>query len=215
MFTGLVEDTGQVASVRSSAGGRVVTIACGLELEESGIGDSVAVDGVCLTAETLDPAAGRFTVTAGPETLSLTTLDELRPGRRVHLERALRAGDRLGGHLVQGHVDTVGRVVEASTREGARRYWIDVGPAWARYVVAKGSICLDGVSLTVNEVRGSRVRVDIIPHTIEVTRFGALTVGARVNVEVDVLAKYVERLLGLDGDRESSLVRALQDRGPR
>lgn len=194
MFTGLVEDVGTLLAVRPQERGKRLVIGTSLPLSEVRIGDSIAVDGVCLTAEVLGD--GRFEAVAGQETLARTTLGELRPGRRLHLERALRVGDRLGGHLVQGHVDGKGRVTRSFAAGESWVVWIDVGHALARYVVPKGSLAVDGTSLTVNEVVGHEVRLNLIPHTTGVTRLGSLRPGDEVNLEADLIAKYVERLLG-------------------
>jgi riboflavin synthase len=194
MFTGLVEDTGSIRAVSPMGRGVRFTIATAIPTAEIAVGDSVAVDGVCLTAETV--LADAFTVTAGAETLAHTTLGEARVGRKVHLERALKLSDRLGGHWVQGHVDGVGRVVSSQAESETWVVWVAVPTDLLRYIVAKGSICLDGVSLTVNELDGERIRVNVIPHTAQVTRFGGFRPGDGVHVEVDILAKYVERLLG-------------------
>lgn len=194
MFTGLVEDTGSIDAIAQRGSGRELAIRTAIPMDEVAIGDSIAVDGVCLTVETKQ--AGRFVAVAGRETLTRTTLADAHVGRRVHLERALRVGDRLGGHLVQGHVDGVGRVVRAEPASESFVLWIEVPGELARYVAPKGSVCLDGVSLTVNEVDGARFRVNIVPHTAQVTRIAGLRPGDSLNVEVDVIAKYVERLLG-------------------
>lgn len=202
MFTGLVEDMGTIRRLSpvGSGGLELVIAPDALPLGEVEIGASIAVNGCCLTAETL--SADEWSCTAGRETLELTTLGGLAVGDRVHLERALRVGDRLGGHLVQGHVDGMGQIVEIIDAGESVIVWVDVTRDLARYVASKGSLCIDGVSLTVNEIRETRARVNIVPHTQEVTRFGGYTVGTRVNLEVDILAKYVERLLafgdGLD-----------------
>lgn len=194
MFTGLVEDVGTIARVRPRGNGRELAIRSRLPLAEIALGDSIAVDGACLTAESFD--GDLFVVTAGAETLAHTTLGSVAPGRAVHLERALRLGDRLGGHLVQGHVDGLGRVRSAESRRESWVMWVALEErGLARFVAPKGSITIDGVSLTVNEVDGDALRVNIVPHTAGVTRLGALRPGDRVNIEVDVLAKYVERLL--------------------
>ncbi|MBA2321668.1 MAG: riboflavin synthase [Deltaproteobacteria bacterium] len=202
MFTGLVEDAGVVTSITPRDGGRVLAVRTRIPLAEVRVGDSIAVDGVCLTAETV--GGDVFTAIAGRETLAVTTLDDVRVGRTVHLERALAVGDRLGGHLVQGHVDGVGRVRSAARAGESWIVWVTPPPDLARYIAVKGSICIDGVSLTVNELDGDDFRVNLIPHTTAVTRLGDLRAGDRVNLETDVLAKYVERLLGrgpgLDAD---------------
>ena len=213
MFTGLVEDTGVVVSTRPLGNGRSLQIRTKIPLAEVAVGDSIACDGVCLTAERTDGDV--FTVTAGRETLDKTTVGGWSAGRRVHLERALRVGDRLGGHLVQGHVDGVAEIASLTKSAESVVIWIRPPSELARYIVTKGSICVDGVSLTVNEIRQLRspggelrasaaptladditFRVNIIPHTTEVTRLGGLSAGDRVNLEVDLLARYVERLLG-------------------
>jgi riboflavin synthase len=194
MFTGLVEDIGEIVGISPQGDGMRLRIRTAIPLSEVAIGDSIATDGACLTAERLEGDV--FEVVAGRETLALTTLADVRVGRRVHLERALRLGDRLGGHLVQGHVDGVGRVTRSFAASESWVLWIDVGAALSRYVVPKGSLTIDGVSLTVNEVVGTTVRLNLIPHTTSVTRLGALRAGDGVNLETDLIARYVERLLG-------------------
>ncbi len=193
MFTGLVEDVGEIVGVSPQGDGLRLRLRTAIPLSEVAVGDSIAVDGACLTAERC--VGDVFEVVAGRETLDRTTLRAARLGRRVHLERALRLGDRLGGHLVQGHVDGTGRVTRSFQASESWVLWIDVGPL-ARYVVPKGSITIDGVSLTVNEVQGDTVRLNLIPHTVAVTRLGGLRVGDEVNLEADLIARYVERLLG-------------------
>jgi len=196
MFTGLVEDVGTIASVGVRGAGRTLLIRTSLPLDEVALGDSIAVDGVCLTAERIQGDC--FEAVAGRETMARSTLAEVRAGRKVHLERALALGDRLGGHLVQGHVDSVGTVERVADQQESWVVWVKVPAASTRYIASKGSLTVDGVSLTVNELAGDVVRLNIVPHTARVTRLGALRPGDRVNLEVDVLAKYVERLLGLD-----------------
>jgi len=196
VFTGLVEDRGVVVAAAPAGGGARLTLRTSIPVAEIAVGDSVAVDGVCLTAETF--GADTFTVTAGRETLALTTAGDWRPGREVHLERALRVGDRLGGHLVQGHVDGVGRVASAEVARESLVVWVEAPPALRRYIASKGSICVDGISLTVNELRGDGgacFRINLIPHTALVTSVRAWQPGRRVNLEVDVIARYVERML--------------------
>ena len=161
--------------------------------EGAAVGDSVSIDGVCLTVVAAD--GGRLTFEAVPETLARTSLATLEQGSRVNLEPALRAGDALGGHYVQGHVDAVGTVRTVEPEGGGRRIWFDASPEVLRYVVEKGSIAVQGTSLTVAGVDESGFAVALIPHTLEVTTLGALEAGASVNLEADVLAKYVENLL--------------------
>jgi riboflavin synthase len=193
LFTGIVQDIGTIVALEERAGDvRLVVEAATLDLAGLAAGDSVAVQGVCLTA--LEPAPRRFCADVSRETLSLTTLGALQPGSAVNLEPALRAGDPLGGHLVSGHVDGIGWLVSATPDARSQRLVFEVPPALARYVARKGSIAIDGVSLTVNEVEGVRFGVNIIPHTQAVTTLGRLVPGARVNVEVDQVARYVERL---------------------
>ncbi|MBT3218812.1 MAG: riboflavin synthase [Proteobacteria bacterium] len=199
MFTGLIEDVGTIAAVRPRGTGQEIHIRTKIPLGEVALGDSVAVNGVCLTAEAF--ATETMVMVAAKETIEVTTLSKVRPGRRVHLERALRLGDRLGGHLVQGHVDGVGRLRSNSDARGSRVLWVELPANILRYVAPKGSICIDGASLTVNDIQDSAVRVNLVPHTLRATRFGSLRPGDSVNIEVDVLAKYVEQLLrGTKGD---------------
>src|SRR3954468_24984338 len=191
MFTGIVQEIGTVAAVDHGADGSTLRIEAAGVSDGVRLGDSVAVDGVCLTAVKVAPGALAFE--AMHETLERSTLGRLGTGDRVNLEGALRAGDPLGGHVVQGHVDGVGTV-----RSAGDPVWIDVAPALRRYVVEKGSIAVDGVSLTVAAVDEAGFAVALVPHTLEVTTLGALDAGDSVNLEVDILAKYVERLLRSD-----------------
>lgn len=194
MFTGIVHGLGSVAEIDSRAGGRRVSIEAGeLDLGDVRIGDSIAVNGVCLTVVERD--GGRFAVDVSPETLRCTTLGALKAGSRVNLEAALRLGDRLGGHLVSGHVDGVTQIIDR--REDSDCVWVRVAaPATlARYISRKGSVCIDGVSLTVNAVDGDSFELQIIPHTQRETLFGSYRSGDAVNIEVDLIARYLERLL--------------------
>ncbi|MDP2317289.1 MAG: riboflavin synthase [Pseudomonadota bacterium] len=195
MFTGLVEARGTVRSVTAHGGGKVLWIAA--PLEAFVLGESIACDGVCLTVEAFE--LGAFQVTAGEETLRRTTFADVAPGRVLHLERAMRVGDRLGGHIVQGHVDGVGRVRAVTPGPQWTRIDVDVPAELSRYLVEKGSVCIDGVSLTVNGIDRSGFHVGIVPHTLQMTNLGAFRTGHPVNLEVDILAKYVERLLGARG----------------
>ncbi len=192
MFTGLVADLGEVLAADHGAGGVRVRIATGLA-GEIGEGDSVAVNGVCLTATRVD-AAG-FVAEVMRETLERSSLAGISPGTRVNLELALRAADRLGGHIVQGHVDGTGEVAEITPDGFARRLQITADPELLRYVVEKGSITVDGISLTVAAVDRASFTVSLIPETLERTNLGVAEVGKSVNLEVDVLAKYVEKLV--------------------
>jgi len=204
VFTGLVETIGTIAAVKPFAGGRRVTVAAPEIAGDVKAGDSIACNGVCLTVEAGAERGRRFTVAAVAESLRRTTVPTWRRGIAVHLERALRAGDRLGGHLVQGHVDGVGRVLRAG-REG-RDFVVTlaVPPELQRYIIPQGSLAVDGVSLTVAARHGTRCRLYLIPETLARTRFGRLRVGERVNLEVDQIAKYVEKLAASDRRREWS-----------
>lgn len=194
MFTGIVVDMGRISG-REERGGDLRLAIAFTRLDEArlGIGDSVCVQGCCLTVTGRE---GRgFSADLSRETLALTTLGALTVGAAVNLEPALRAGDTLGGHLVSGHVDGIARVTRIETDARSRRMTFGVPPELMRYIAAKGSVTVDGVSLTVNEVSHTGFGVNIIPYTQTVTTLGALTTGAAVNLEVDQLARYVERLL--------------------
>jgi riboflavin synthase len=193
VFTGLIADLGTVQSVEGGDGGATLAIVTGLA-GELAPGDSIAVNGVCLTA--IEVAGGTFRTEAMPETLARSSLGALRPGARVNLELAMRAGDRLGGHIVQGHVDGTGTVASVTAEGIARVVEIDVEPELARYLVEKGSVAVDGVSLTVSALRDDGFSVSLIPETLSRTTLGGAESGERVNIEVDMLAKHVERLLG-------------------
>jgi len=192
MFTGLVQDIGTVESVQRDGEGARLRIATGLA-PEIAEGDSVAVNGVCLTATGVDPTG--FETEAMNQTLKVTALGGSEEGSRVNLELALKASDRLGGHIVQGHADGVGEVLSLEEDGFARRLRVALGPDLIRYVVAKGSIALDGVSLTVADLGDSWAVVSLIHETLERTTLGALAPGDKINVECDVVAKYVERLM--------------------
>ena len=193
MFTGIVEDIGTVVGVRRSGEIVELSISTSLDLKESSKGDSIAVGGVCLTCVSL--ASGRFAVQVAPATLKATPLGRLKRGDRINLERALRLGDRLDGHFVLGHVDGAARI--EGIRPQGQSTWIRFsGPAEiARYVVPKGSVAIDGVSLTVANCQGNDFEVSLIPHTLAVTTIGKLAPGDEVNVECDILGKYIEKFV--------------------
>jgi riboflavin synthase len=197
MFTGIIKGIGRVAALEQRGGDTRLVINRGdTDLGSVALGDSIAVSGVCLTAAELE--GNRFAADVSQETLSLTTLGALEVGSRVNLEGALRAGEPLGGHLVSGHVDGFG-VLE--TREPDARSWrlvFSVPPQLKRFFAPKGSVCVDGISLTVNEVDGARFGVNIVPHTMEHTTLGERAVGDRVNLEIDVIARYLARLNAVD-----------------
>ena len=194
MFTGIVIATGRVACITQKAGDLDLGIeAAALDLKRVAVGDSVSVSGVCLTATRID--GGVFHADVSRETLAKTTLGSFAVGRRVNLEPSLRAGDPLGGHLVSGHVDAVATLADLVQDARSWRLRFELPQALMRYVASKGSICIDGVSLTVNEVGERGFEVNIIPHTHEVTTLGDLTVGGGANIEIDLVARYLERLV--------------------
>ncbi|MEO8316639.1 MAG: riboflavin synthase [Pseudomonadota bacterium] len=199
MFTGIIQAQGTVAQCVERDGDMQLTIDAGdlatrIDAARLAVGESIAVNGVCLTVVAFDGLS--FLADVSRETLALTSLRELRAGSRVNLEPALRAGDPLGGHLVSGHVDGLAQVISLHGDARSLRVQLEVPESLARYIAPKGSVALDGVSLTVNEVDRLRFGVNLIPHTAAVTGFGQLATGQRLNLEVDQLARYVERLLG-------------------
>lgn len=197
MFTGIVAAVGRVRGVEPRSGdARLVVAAPGLGLADVVLGDSIAVSGCCLTMVACEGDTLAFDVSN--ETLSLTTLGGLREGARVNLEKALRLSDRLGGHLVSGHVDGVGTLVAVQPDARSQRWTVEAPPSLARYIAAKGSVCVDGASLTVNGVDDARFSMNLIPHTLAQTNFGDRRVGDRLNLEVDLLARYLERLYSCD-----------------
>ena len=193
MFTGIVTHLGKVSSARTRRGLLELEVSAPDVAKELHKGDSIAVNGVCLTA--VRTARRHFSAEVMGETLARSTFEDLRKGTPVNLELPARLSDRLGGHLVQGHVDGIARVVRIEDADGSQRIWMEAPDEVLRYLVAKGSVALDGVSLTIVEVGRTSFQVAIIPHTLEATTIGRLEVGSKVNVEVDVLAKYVERLM--------------------
>jgi len=194
MFSGIVQAIGTIARVDERGGDmRIVVDAGVLGLADTATGDSICVSGVCLTAVAID--GGTFAADLSLETLACTTLGMLRPGDRVNLEKSLRAADRIGGHFVSGHVDGVGLVTEIEIDARSLRWLFEVPDELSRYIAAKGSICIDGVSLTVNSVQRNVFGVNLIPHTVEHTTFQDKGVGDSVNVEVDLIARYLERLM--------------------
>ena len=194
MFTGIITDVG---SLVTRQGGRFA-VRCGYPPASIALGASICCDGACLTVTDVKPAgAGScFAVDVSNETLMRTTLNEWRPGRRINLERALKAGDEFGGHIVAGHVDGVAALIERDDLESMARLVFRAPGPLSRFIATKGSVALDGVSLTVNEVAGDEFSVLIIPHTLAVTTLGALSAGDAVNLEVDLMARYVARLTG-------------------
>jgi riboflavin synthase len=194
MFTGIIIASGRLVSIAERGGDLELGIdAATLDLSRIAVGDSVSVQGVCLTATRIEKPV--FYADVSRETLAKTTLGALKAGARVNLEPSLRAGDALGGHLVSGHVDAVGRLVDLKEDARSRRLQFELPAELMRFVAPKGSICIDGVSLTVNRVEGQLFDVNIIPHTSEVTTLSDLSPGDSVNVEIDVIARYIDRLM--------------------
>lgn len=194
MFTGIIEGVGRLANTESRGGDVRLTVDVGtLAFDSVKLGESIAVNGVCLTVVEFD--ANSFAADASNETLSLTTLGALETGAVLNLERAMRPTDRLGGHLVSGHVDGLGSVASVSEDARAQRWRFNAPAPLLRYIAKKGSICVDGVSLTVNEVDADGFEVALIPHTVANTAFAQTGVGDAVNLEIDLVARYVERLL--------------------
>jgi riboflavin synthase len=198
MFTGIVTDVGEVLSIEERAAGLCqLVIGSNYDSASIDIGASIACSGVCLTAVATAKTGNRdtFTVDAAAETLALTTVGRWQKGRRINLERSLRMGDELGGHLVSGHVDGLAAVVSREDLTDMARFTLRVPQLLKRFIAQKGSVALDGVSLTVNEVNDDTFSVLIIPHTLSVTTFGALKAGDEINLEIDVMARYAARLL--------------------
>ena len=199
MFTGIIKDKGRVSAISRQGGDARLTVrSSALPWSEFEVGESIAVNGVCLTAVALYDDG--FDTDVSVETLSVTGLGQLEVGSPVNLEPSISLGERLGGHLVSGHVDCTGTVTSRAADARSIRLVIEIPAEYSRYVAKKGSVCVDGVSLTINEVSGNRFELNIIPHTADVTIIDDYSVGTVVNVEVDMLARYIERLLSKDGD---------------
>ena len=199
MFTGLVQAVGRLESRQPHSGDERLAVTCAaLDFAKLAIGDSIAVAGACLTVVVL--GSDRFSVDVSVESLGATTIGGWAPGQRLNLETALCLGQPLGGHLVSGHVDGVGRVIERVDDARSVRMTVELPRNLARYVAKKGSICVDGVSLTINAVSDSRFKVNLVPHTLAVTTLEDLRAGDRVNLEVDLLARYLERLMSSAGE---------------
>jgi riboflavin synthase len=211
MFTGIIEVIGVVKDLRRERGGMSISLEAKLSGEPLSIGESVAVSGPCLTVERV--IAGGFTVFASSETVLRTTLGKARAGNRVNLERALQLGGRLGGHIVSGHVDGVGRIRHISPSGEAREVTVTAPDALLPFLVAKGSVSIDGISLTVNEVRGAEFTVMIIPHTLGATTLVEARPGDEVNLEADLIARYVQALVpgrgGVRGSLSDETLRSL------
>ncbi len=203
MFTGIIEEVGRVAAVSNRNGERRITISASRLPQELKQGDSIAVSGVCLTAVAITPSS--FAADLAAETWNRTSLARLKKNAQVNLELPLSPAGRFGGHIVQGHVDGTGQFVSLRRRPDGDDYWmeIDIPQELAHYVIFKGSLCIEGISLTVAKIEGTRVGVAIIPHTAEVTNLQSLRPGDPLNLEVDMIAKYVEKMMGGGSDAAS------------
>jgi riboflavin synthase len=211
MFTGIIEAIGELLAIKPQQMGVELEIESGLDLTHDSLGDSIAVDGVCLTMTA--KKGGRFTALASAETIQRSSLGQLKPGAKVNLERALTLSTRLGGHMVLGHVDTVSSIREKAMAGESLRLVIELPHEYARYVIEKGSIAVDGVSLTVNAINAQTFVLNIIPYTLVSTALTLKGPGARVNLEFDVIGKYVERLLKQDAPRDKAWEELLKKQG--
>jgi len=213
MFTGIIEEVGRVTSITNENENRRLTVAASHLVKELKKGDSIAVSGVCLTAVEIKPNS--FGADLAEETWNRTSFSRIKPGALVNLELPMRADGRFGGHIVQGHVDGNGKFIALDEIPGANNYWlrIEIPPELARYVIFKGSLSIEGISLTVAKVEGTQVTVAIIPHTTEVTNLSSLKPGDPVNLEVDVIAKYVEKMIRGDASNGSITVEQLVEQG--
>ncbi|MGH7925760.1 MAG: riboflavin synthase [Candidatus Binatus sp.] len=203
MFTGIIEDLGTVESLKPTDQGAVISVHTSLPISEINIGDSITVNGACLTVISKN-AGSRFAMDVSAETLRCTSLSVLKPGSRVNLERCLTLGKLLGGHLVSGHVDGIGRVVSIKPEGDSKLFTFEVAPAQARYLVEKGSVAIDGISLTIFSINDCNFSVELIPHTLRSTTLGFKQPADTVNIENDMLVKYVEKILAGRATAESA-----------
>jgi riboflavin synthase len=196
MFTGIITDVGEIIAVEEKGTARTLSVACSYPADSLPLGASVCHMGICLTVTSLAEQGNRtvFTIDASGETLARTTLGTWKAGKKVNLERSLRIGDELGGHIVTGHVDGVAEIVSRQDRDGTAWFVFRAPPALAKFIAEKGSVALDGTSLTVNGVEGDTFTVTMIPHTLQVTTWGGAVAGDNVNLEVDMMARYAARL---------------------
>lgn len=203
MFTGIITDVGTVAAIAGRETGSRLRIASRYDSRTIAIGASIACSGVCLTVVARDETEGgcTFDVDVSPETLARTTIGTWKVGTRINLERALRAGDEMGGHIVSGHVDGLATIVDRTNEDDMARFTLAAPEALARFIAAKGSVALDGTSLTVNSVDGNRFDIMLIPHSLKVTTWGQKEAGEQVNLEVDMFARYLDRLNSDPGER--------------
>ena len=202
VFTGIIESFGTIQKISASGEGKVLHVACDLDLKDSRIGDSFAVNGACLTATSLDTKG--FQVDMAPETVDRTTFKHLKVGSRVNIERALSLAGRIDGHLVSGHVDGIGTIASITRKSNAVIVSIEVAAELAAEMIVKGSVAVDGISLTINALTGNRFEVSVIPHTARITTIGLKKVGDQVNIETDMIGKYVKKILLGDHGKDNT-----------
>lgn len=193
MFTGIIESLGTIKKIRATGEGRILTIGCDLDLTETRIGDSIAVNGACLTAVSLD--RNSFSVDMAPETVGRTTFKDLTQGARVNIERALKLSGRIDGHLVSGHIDGTGTIASIQKKSNAVIIRVEVDETLASDMIEKGSVAIDGISLTINRCSSKDFEVSIIPHTAQITTIGLKKAGDRINIETDMIGKYVKKIM--------------------
>ena len=198
MFTGIVEELAQIKSIVPKTQGTRYTIAAETVMDDLKIGDSISVNGVCLTV--IDRKKDNFSMDLVEETLNKSNLGEIKTGDYVNLERAMKVSDRFGGHIVQGHVETLGVILEKQIQDDGAMLSVGLDPEWMRYCIPKGSITLDGISLTITAINGNIVEIALIPHTLENTTLGLKDKSDTLNIETDIIGKYIDRLLTFDGD---------------
>ena len=209
MFTGIIESFGTIKQIKSTGEGRVLHIGCDLDLSKTRIGDSIAVNGACLTAVGLEKHA--FKVDMAPETVERTTFKYLMVGSRVNIERALKLSDRIDGHLVSGHIDGTGTIASVKRKSNAVIIKIDVLPKLAADMIEKGSVAIEGISLTINQCSDKDFEVSIIPHTADITTIGLKRVGDKVNIETDMIGKYVKKMLMGSFSKNDALSKGQKD----
>ena len=198
MFTGIIEELGKIQEIETRSSGMQFTISAKLVMDDLNIGDSISINGVCLTVT--EKKEKEFSLDLVPETLNKSNLSELTEGNYVNLERAMQASDRFGGHILQGHVETLGVILDKQQQEDNAVISVGLDPDWMRYCIPKGSIALDGISLTIAKIEANIVEVALIPHTLENTTLGLKSKSDTLNIETDIIGKYVERLLSFDAD---------------
>ncbi len=198
MFTGIVEELGKIRKIETRSSGMRFTISAKLVMDDLNIGDSISINGVCLTVT--EKKEKEFSLDLVPETLNKSNLGELIEGNYVNLERAMQASDRFGGHILQGHVETLGVILDKQQQEDNAVISVGLDPEWMRYCIPKGSIALDGISLTIANIEANIVEIALIPHTLENTTLGLKSKSDTLNIETDIIGKYVERLISFDAD---------------